>query len=239
MELTCRRCGEIKAADQMANRGRGRPLCRACRAEEQRAWLKRTGYKGKQKTLTCPDCGAQRTYRATTSRPNPRCDPCSRKLRAAPPDARQRQLAKTRETRRIRAAARAAARRNLFVGGVCRGCGASFVERWSPDGGYGASPRYCGKTCRLRTRSSERKDRFTPAQRRAIFERDNWVCRICKRRVSRVKVWPHPSSPVVDHVIPLAAGAENGGVHAPHNWQCAHKRCNSAKSDACSQVAIW
>lgn len=65
----------------------------------------------------------------------------------------------------------------------------------------------------------------------AIFQRDGWRCQICKRMVRRDKAAPHPLAPVLDHVIPLAAGVEQGGVHAPHNVQCAHFICNCIKSD--------
>ncbi|MEU1240059.1 HNH endonuclease [Micromonospora parva] len=64
-----------------------------------------------------------------------------------------------------------------------------------------------------------------------IYERDGWRCQLCRRKVQRDETAPHPLAPVLDHIIPLAAGVAKGGVHAPHNVQCAHFLCNSIKRD--------
>ncbi len=62
----------------------------------------------------------------------------------------------------------------------------------------------------------------------AIFERDKFVCHICKRPTDKTKRHPHPDAPVIDHVIPLA----KGGADAEYNVACAHSFCNSSKNDA-------
>jgi len=72
----------------------------------------------------------------------------------------------------------------------------------------------------------------------SIFERDGWRCGICRRKVSRALRHPHPRSASLDHIVPLAAGRDNGGVHAPWNVQCAHLSCNLAKSATYSQGAL-
>jgi 5-methylcytosine-specific restriction endonuclease McrA len=59
-----------------------------------------------------------------------------------------------------------------------------------------------------------------------IFERDRWICQICKKRVSRIKKAPHPLSPSLDHIIPMSC---EGGDHVPENVQLAHFHCNSVK----------
>jgi 5-methylcytosine-specific restriction endonuclease McrA len=38
-------------------------------------------------------------------------------------------------------------------------------------------------------------------------------------------VTPAPDAPVIDHLVPLAAG----GAHHEGNWQTAHFYCNTAK----------
>lgn len=58
-----------------------------------------------------------------------------------------------------------------------------------------------------------------------VFERDGWTCYLC-----RLATDPHaspfsPTSPTVDHVVPLSAG----GVHAMANARTACLGCNSAK----------
>ena len=56
-----------------------------------------------------------------------------------------------------------------------------------------------------------------------IFERDGWVCQICKQRVPKDKKAPHPLSPTLDHIIPMSC---EGGDHVPENVRLAHFECN-------------
>ncbi|WP_193319017.1 HNH endonuclease [Nonomuraea phyllanthi] len=51
-----------------------------------------------------------------------------------------------------------------------------------------------------------------------IFQRDQGVCQICRKRV-RAGEWS------LDHIIPLS----RGGTHETANVRLAHKRCNSRK----------
>lgn len=53
-----------------------------------------------------------------------------------------------------------------------------------------------------------------------VYDRDNGICGICKRRVDRNGKWE------IDHVIPIS----KGGVHAYANVQLAHQSCNRTKS---------
>lgn len=57
-----------------------------------------------------------------------------------------------------------------------------------------------------------------------ISERDGNRCHLCRKAVPD-KVWPHPLSPSLDHVIPLS----RGGIHDPDNVKLAHLRCNVEK----------
>jgi hypothetical protein len=63
--------------------------------------------------------------------------------------------------------------------------------------------------------------------RETVFERDRWTCRICLEPVDRMADPLHPSSPTVDHIVPLS----QGGPHTLANAQCACLGCNSAKQD--------
>jgi 5-methylcytosine-specific restriction endonuclease McrA len=59
-----------------------------------------------------------------------------------------------------------------------------------------------------------------------IYARDGGVCQICHERVDRRCRYPHPRTPVLDHIVPLA----RGGLHESRNVQLAHHGCNNAKN---------
>jgi 5-methylcytosine-specific restriction endonuclease McrA len=59
-----------------------------------------------------------------------------------------------------------------------------------------------------------------PINHRAIYERDNRRCGICRKYVA----WARFS---LDHIVPLS----RGGAHIPSNVQTAHRRCNSRKGN--------
>jgi 5-methylcytosine-specific restriction endonuclease McrA len=69
--------------------------------------------------------------------------------------------------------------------------------------------------------------------RRAVCERDGWVCGICGGPVDPDLKFPDVMSASLDHVIPMA----RGGGHVWGNVQCAHFLCNSIKSDRPEGVA--
>lgn len=54
------------------------------------------------------------------------------------------------------------------------------------------------------------------------------VCGICGKPVDFSYKYPHPLSPTVDHIIPIARG---GHPSALENLQLAHRCCNRQKSD--------
>jgi hypothetical protein len=126
----------------------------------------------------------------------------------------------------------------VFVCGTCTRCGNGYVAE-----DYTDTARYCSIGCARRVAKQRRRSRkraayiadVSPAR---IYERDGWRCQLCRKKVRRDKVVPHPMAPVLDHIIPLAAGVEDGGVHAPHNVQCAHFMCNSIKRDRVSDVQL-
>lgn len=110
----------------------------------------------------------------------------------------------------------------LFSMGWCRRCSTPFVVPDQPGA-------YCSHRCM----KGDEKDRRRAAQRgavatvyrRRIFERDQWTCQLCGRKVKRDAVAPHPLSPTIDHIVPLS----EGGAHEPANVQCAHFKCNVDK----------
>lgn len=54
------------------------------------------------------------------------------------------------------------------------------------------------------------------------------VCGICGQPVEFDKKYPHPLSPCIDHIIPIAKG---GHPSDRENLQLAHWTCNRQKSD--------
>lgn len=54
------------------------------------------------------------------------------------------------------------------------------------------------------------------------------ICGICGKPVDMHLKYPHPLSPCVDHIIPIAKGGHPSDID---NLQLAHWQCNRAKSD--------
>ncbi len=150
-----------------------------------------------------------------------------------------------RDTRRIRAAqaklaraARGTQGKRIWVTTPCVVCRHRFATTWSAKMGC-ASVKTCSDACSRRNEKEMRKiafDRYKTRKRgafvknvfrRKVFEADGWKCHICRKPIKRDAKAPHPLSPTIDHVIPLA----KGGTHEPGNCRAAHFRCNSLKSD--------
>ena len=55
-----------------------------------------------------------------------------------------------------------------------------------------------------------------------IYERDGWVCQLCKKEVNKNLTYPNPLSKSLDHIIPLS----KGGEHSRKNVHLAHLVCN-------------
>ena len=120
---------------------------------------------------------------------------------------------------------------------ICRGCGVAFSPTYGDKRRLHCSPR-CSKA--VDRRASRKKHKRSETHRRrarragveyepfnplAIFERDGWLCGICKAEVDRALSYPHPMSVSLDHVLPIS----RGGGHTRDNAQCAHLRCNVEK----------
>jgi 5-methylcytosine-specific restriction endonuclease McrA len=134
----------------------------------------------------------------------------------------------------------------LIMNRRCRQCDAPIPESSS------IRARFCsGRTClqrfNIRRWSEANRDRVQElgragAQRRRarlaevivesfshreIFERDRWVCQLCRGPVIATIKHPDPMSPSLDHIIPLA----KYGNHTRANVQLAHLLCNLRKAD--------
>ena len=63
--------------------------------------------------------------------------------------------------------------------------------------------------------------------KKRIFATQN-VCGICGKPVDFSYKYPHPLSPCIDHIIPVAKGGHPSDID---NLQLAHWTCNRQKSD--------
>lgn len=117
-----------------------------------------------------------------------------------------------------------------FRAGRCCNCGDWYIcDRFAFSN---HTERSCSKRCakalaKVRRRAAERDAFVEVVDRHAIFERDEWSCKLCGEPLDMDAIAPDPRSPTIDHVIPLA----RGGTHEPANVQAAHFWCNSVKSD--------
>lgn len=112
----------------------------------------------------------------------------------------------------------------------CDCCGQAFLankRRW----------RYCSRDCFLAYKNranwkhyQARRARLREAHvetfdRTEIFDRDGWVCQICREPIDPGARFPDPKSVSLDHIIPIA----RGGKHERTNAQTACLGCNVRK----------
>lgn len=121
-------------------------------------------------------------------------------------------------------------RGRTWVSGRCERCGKPFIAPCL--GGQESLARYCGEACSRAARHARRRARKRKAQverysRLAVFERDQWRCHICRRKVRKGTVVPHPLAPTIDHLVPLF----DGGSDTAANVATAHFVCNSTKGE--------
>lgn len=60
-----------------------------------------------------------------------------------------------------------------------------------------------------------------------VFERDNWICQLCKYPVSKLMDRKLVDIASLDHIIPIS----KGGEHSYANTQLAHLSCNIRKGN--------
>ena len=70
------------------------------------------------------------------------------------------------------------------------------------------------------------RSQFRTNKARILATQD--ICGICGKPVDKSLKYPHPLSPTVDHIIPLAKGGHPSDLA---NLQLAHFCCNRQKSD--------
>lgn len=151
----------------------------------------------------------------------------------------------TKEQKACRAICLVAMKYNArtFKAKSCPVCSHEHSTRWS---------RLCSEKCkdrahRINMKKSKRKRRalglddhgkaykrakrcgvaYEVIRRRRVYERDGWMCLLCRKPIKQGVIVPHPLSATLDHIIPMS----KGGPHTYANVQTAHFRCNWMKRD--------
>jgi 5-methylcytosine-specific restriction endonuclease McrA len=106
----------------------------------------------------------------------------------------------------------------------CKQCGVVFHAKWRQlcDACVALNSRLSRKRAKNMRRAAKFGVDAEPYQPLDILERDGWRCHLCGKKIDRRRAWPHPRSPSIDHLIPLA----HGGADAPRNVAASHFRCN-------------
>ena len=134
-------------------------------------------------------------------------------------------------------------RSGTLKSGQCRACASWFIT-FNMDVTCSAKcQRYWKKRSpaaleqkrmsRDRRRARKRDAFVAPVWRKKVYAADGYRCHLCNRKCKDKFSYlpnsqvPHPLSPTLDHVIPLA----KGGTHEPSNCRTACYECNNRKGD--------
>jgi hypothetical protein len=85
-------------------------------------------------------------------------------------------------------------------------------------------------------RSNKHHVFFQPHERKILLDRDNWTCRLCKKKVHDRSTgkWNTHDKAHIDHIIPIS----KGGKTEPLNLQVLCRSCNLSKGDKILQMTF-
>lgn len=135
---------------------------------------------------------------------------------------------------------------------LCRGCKSAEQRASRPCGTVNAYRKGCRcEACRAAASAAAREWRakyraehghsyrqnfaggestyITRAERRAIYERDGWVCQLCMGEVDPDLAPTHRMAATLDHIEPRSATLVPD--HSPSNLRLAHRACNSKRGN--------
>jgi hypothetical protein len=117
-----------------------------------------------------------------------------------------------------------------FIAGSCKWCGDSFVAPHQREA------RYCSQRC-LKASNKAARGRFLIAgtKRRAIYERDTWICQLCGDPVDPTLPPSDVWAATLDHIECQSWALIPD--HSPSNLRLAHRWCNSVRGDESTYTA--
>jgi hypothetical protein len=107
----------------------------------------------------------------------------------------------------------------------CLHCGVTFPQAKRSDA------IFCSAECNMSAHRLQRSLRrrtgegMTGWLRAEIFNRDGWICGICRKKVDPDLRYPDPMAPSLDHIVPVA----EGGLNEAANLRLTHLRCNCSR----------
>lgn len=249
---TCTKCGQEKPLDHFHRDGKRadglRSWCKPCNIaavrRRQAEYRLETGERYQDRHIeigSCGDCGT--SLRLRPGRRVERCRACQCRAIAAERSerSRRRRLPVLYEGEPFQPKPKPLGAlpplRRCWYMGFCARCGEAFIHDQPQT--LTCTTRCARYLAKGRRRARKRDAFVADVSPRQIFERDRWTCQLCGKRVAWSKSVPHPKASVIDHIVPLAGGRENGGVHAPYNVQTAHFLCNSIKCAEFDQAALF
>lgn len=231
-----------------AERAKGYIKSHCARTFQQRAYRLRKGTGTTQvdaplpKPFDCAQCGERCSPGDNVSDHaskfcSAECKGTWHRLHVVLPKAR-RKARRERVQAALDPAARGETAQRRWVEGPCPTCGKRATVRYS-----GPSVGYCSRVCKKRAagRRANAKNgggkhrhrarrygvAYKPVSRAKVFERDNYVCGICRQPTDRDAQVPDPRAPTLDHIVPIS----KGGPHLYSNVQTACFECNWRKGD--------
>lgn len=160
----------------------------------------------------CIDCRRREIVHGSVKRgyrKGCRCDECRESLRAEHFEYRQRRKARTGRAQSRRSDREYATRQ------PCSSCGKTTRSR---------RPEPICSPCSQRSR---RSIAITQTRRRAIYDRDEWICGFCGYEVDHQLDGTDPFGPTLDHIMPRS----KGGSDDEANLRLVHRYCNAARSN--------
>lgn len=225
-KLICQHCG-IHFKRQV-QRGPKPKKCPACAGPKKRA--------GRARSVKNRQAAAREQAAPTIGQRSFECQFCFQTLIAAPVGKKPKSCQSCRrvrenEARRVASGTSAADCLTIIHCSDCK-LEVRINYSWS-RGQFRCDPcqtkadRRVGRHSRHRRRAAmthASAERFTDLE---IYQRDRWMCGICKKRISQRALWPDRMAATIDHLIPVS----QGGPHTRANVRAAHYSCNSARSN--------
>lgn len=201
--LVCVSCSA--SFERIGTRGPIPRFCLDCRAERQRAALRKSARQRRDR-----DPEGERAKARAYRKANPE------KVRRLDRDRHERDRAKRNAAARAWYDKNVDRARELARLSLLR-------QREVNLEGYRAKRAAIAQRRRAAIRGAE-VERFEHSE---VFERDGWICQLCGDPTDWTTHFPDPLSPSLDHIVPLS----RGGEHSRANTQCAHLACNIRKGN--------